>query len=152
MTAPRSEADRALAVIDAGLQRSPEPAMAGPDLTRCNHCGRAEPELGRDHCAPCRAFLLGDSDRDPAADAGADVFDAWAARRFPTCSERPVVVHVAVDTEAARSAFMEAGERIRDLGRSIQSAAVASLGVGHALHAAGAAAERSARAERRPGR
>ena len=59
---------RLFASIDAALdghalQRSTEHAPGG--ATGCVRCS-AEPEPGSGFCAPCRAFMLGDLEVDPA--------------------------------------------------------------------------------------
>lgn len=64
-----SRVDKALAALDAGLQSSTETGYGTdhrPD--RCARCQRNRPGPGdADLCFLCRDFLLGDSDRDPAA-------------------------------------------------------------------------------------
>lgn len=54
--------DQALAGHE--LQRSTEHAPGG--ATGCVRCS-ADPEPGSGFCAPCRAFMLGDLDVDPAS-------------------------------------------------------------------------------------
>jgi hypothetical protein len=62
-----STADRILGVIDAGLQSTTEDSYGTDHLPdRCARCQRHEPGVG-DLCTGCRAFLLEDSDDDPAA-------------------------------------------------------------------------------------
>lgn len=58
--------DRILDLIDNGLQSSHEPACdaGSPDL--CARCQCHEPAEGGDLCAGCRAWILEDSNEDPA--------------------------------------------------------------------------------------
>ena len=61
--------DRILDVIDAGLQSSPEASygeISYGDKT-CVRCRSTDLEPSGEFCGPCRAFLLGDSEDDPAA-------------------------------------------------------------------------------------
>lgn len=62
-----STTDRILDVIEAGLQRSTETGY-GTDARpgSCARCQAHEPVEGGDLCDGCRAFLLDDSDTDPA--------------------------------------------------------------------------------------
>ena len=59
--------DRILDVLDVGLQTSDEHGY-GTDLNgdACARCQRHEPAEGGDLCTGCRAFLLGDTNEDPA--------------------------------------------------------------------------------------
>lgn len=58
--------ERALAILDAGAQSSPEPGYGtdvGPGF--CARCQGHDPASDGDLCGGCRAFLLGDTDEDP---------------------------------------------------------------------------------------
>lgn len=55
---PESALDRALAALDAGLQRSAEPADSVGDLTRCARCLDEPRATESEFCAGCRAYLL----------------------------------------------------------------------------------------------
>jgi hypothetical protein len=59
--------DRVLEAIDGGLQRLPSEEWAASvgDPSSCARCQRNDPVDG-DLCPGCRAFLLEDSDEDPA--------------------------------------------------------------------------------------
>jgi hypothetical protein len=62
-----SSVDRILEAIDVGLQRESgaDYAASVGDPSMCARCQRHEPSDG-EMCSGCRAFLLGDSDEDPA--------------------------------------------------------------------------------------
>jgi hypothetical protein len=66
--------DRILDIIDAGLQSSPEADMysdVAPSVgSGCVRCPATEVAEGGDLCDGCRAFLLGDTDTDPATPQG----------------------------------------------------------------------------------
>lgn len=68
--------DRILAAIDTGMQHSDEPSYSFDDFDhhgprRCTRTAcRAElDDDPGDLCPPCRAYLLGDTDTDPATGA-----------------------------------------------------------------------------------
>lgn len=77
-----STADRILDMIDAGLQTPvPDPTygeVSPKRHDRCARCERQDPAGDGDLCGDCRAFLLGDSDTDPATPD--DSFEAPAER------------------------------------------------------------------------
>lgn len=58
--------DDILDVIDAGLQSSAEGGMDVGDPELCVRCQATAPVVDGDLCVGCRAFLLDDSDVDPA--------------------------------------------------------------------------------------
>lgn len=62
--------DRILDIIDTGLQTpAPDPSfgeVSPPNVEGCARCGAPPADEGGDFCAGCRAFLLGDTDTDPA--------------------------------------------------------------------------------------
>lgn len=68
---PRSRVDDVLAALDAGLQSSPESSMyndVAPSVgSGCVRCPSADVAEGGELCGGCRAFLLGDTETDPAA-------------------------------------------------------------------------------------
>lgn len=70
---PKSALDRALEALDSGAQVSPETGEGLGDPTRCARCLRAERAEGSEFCAGCRAFILEDSNEDPAADRRIEV-------------------------------------------------------------------------------
>lgn len=58
-------AERALEVLDSGLQHSPEPAMLVAEDGYCWRCTWRAVAEGSDLCSGCRAYLLEDSELDP---------------------------------------------------------------------------------------
>ena len=63
--------DRILDVLDAGLQSSPEASYGehGYGDRSCVRCQSTDLEPPGEFCGPCRSFLLGDSEVDPARPA-----------------------------------------------------------------------------------
>lgn len=58
--------DDILDLIDGGLQTSPEHGYGRDHTDLCARCQHHDPAEGGDLCEGCRAFLLGDTDDDPA--------------------------------------------------------------------------------------
>jgi hypothetical protein len=100
-------ADRILDIIDGGLQTSTEHGYTDDgwpafpvDQSRCPRCQRHPAADGADLCEGCRAFLLEDTDVDPArswgmADDGALVAPGgWCA---PPCAQ----YHAAIGVDGA---------------------------------------------------
>lgn len=58
--------DRILGLIDDAVQSSPERGHGADARGLCARCQHQEPAEGGDLCQGCRAFLLEDSDQDPA--------------------------------------------------------------------------------------
>jgi hypothetical protein len=73
------EVDRILDILDVGLQTSAEHGYGTDDRNGlCARCQRNDPMPEGDLCAGCRAFLLGDSDDDPAQRrANRSAFPIW---------------------------------------------------------------------------
>lgn len=73
-------AERALATIDDGLQRAGDVAIySAPAEGSCWRCTRRKAAEGSDLCAPCRAFLLEDTDVDPASSLTPEEIEAIVA-------------------------------------------------------------------------
>jgi hypothetical protein len=88
-----SRIDRVLAAIDAGLQSSPESDQysdVAPSVgSGCVRCPADETTDGGDLCDGCRAFLLGDTETDPAvaqATGWNEITQAPAGCRCPACT------------------------------------------------------------------
>lgn len=114
--------DRILDVIDAGLQSSPEPGY-GTDHTpgMCARCQHTELTDG-DLCSPCRAFLLGDTDKDQrrgmTPDEAAAQMQALADAIVPAIERvldgfRTVVADWIEQTGKAMHAFVELIEAVQ---------------------------------------
>ncbi len=83
--------DRILDIIDTGLQTpAPDPSfgeVSPPNVEGCARCGAPPADEGGDFCAGCRAFLLGDSDTDPATpQGGGEITPAPAGCRCALCT------------------------------------------------------------------
>lgn len=63
-----AELERVLEVLDVGLQKSGETGFSTDFTDWCARCQLEDPLPDADLCAGCRAFLLGDTDDDPAAE------------------------------------------------------------------------------------
>jgi len=110
--------DRILAVIDAGLQSTSELMVdEGDDRSACVRCQRADRAEGSDWCGPCRAFLLGDTDDDPAVHA-----------------QQHVVVYVSVTEEQAFAVVFDALVRQMRLNdEQVQAVRDLAVAVGRSL-------------------
>jgi hypothetical protein len=77
-----SSTDRILGILDAGLQ-TPVPDPTYGEVSdkvhgRCARCESHDPAEGGDLCEGCRAFLLGDSETDPAVGDSVERQERWA--------------------------------------------------------------------------
>lgn len=87
--------ERVLELLDTGTQSSPEPGYGTdwrPQL--CARCQRHDPMPDGDLCEGCRAFLLDDTDEDPAS--------PWRTSRVSAIETAEVTV--SVDTRAFQAA------------------------------------------------
>lgn len=87
--------DKVLAALDAGLQSSDEHGYPEriDDSSLCARCVQSEPAADGDLCAPCRAFLLGDSNVDPRRDSHATFLDEMIEVMSRPVDLRGYVVH-----------------------------------------------------------
>jgi hypothetical protein len=121
-----SAAERALQALDAGLQHSNEVAWGHTDRKpdRCARCQLHPPPDDGDLCTGCRAYVLGDTDRDPdrgpTPDEWAEFFDALAdLQRALAEAFRPFTEAVARMAEVMNSLFPE--PRQPELPRSLHT-------------------------------
>ncbi len=100
MTPKPSALDRALAAIDAGLQRSTEPYIpVSPNCVRCHR----RPAPDSDWCPDCRAYLLGDTDDDPLGPPSPPTVGTITIPWPPPCSTCGAVL----DEATLRCAYCE---------------------------------------------
>lgn len=97
--------DRILDALDVGLQASRETGY-GTDRggDRCARCQQTEPDGDGDLCAPCRAFLLGDTDDDPKVRSP---FSSTVTR----VAWIPLATEIHVDLEPLREAIGRCAEQ-----------------------------------------
>lgn len=93
---PVTRIDQILGVIDGHAQSTTEPGFRDDedgevfDSAWCARCLGEPKAEGGEMCEGCRAFLLGDSDHDPAADEPEHPLVAYSRAGMPYCSGWPI--------------------------------------------------------------